>query len=397
MSRENDLKRHIVRHNRRLQILREKEAVYGLETPVSILTEIADIEAEVKQLSAELDSLKQDGEEDSVAFSDEGKVTSGKKSLSWVWIVVGIVVLVVSVLVVVVVAAGIFILAPGSPSESLENFTVDRPVDHGELPLDESQNWILEGKFPEDLETKARINVEVFKLPERQSIPQTGKLRLSTVQGFWSFAPVNFSDVGDYEIVVSVFAGEEQDFRLINVKFLDKATVYKNAIRRDRARRGATPLILAKPEEVSLGELKNDLYELQKEFFEFYPNDLDGAQENIIQVFDMLDPVLPVFPNDYFLQNVRAYNLKNYAMVMNQLGQTEDFEAALNQAESMFEAIRQQDPEDAGAWNGLGSIALLRRDPEKALYYIDTALEILPDYPEAIHDRDIALQMLANQ
>jgi len=60
----------------------------------------------------------------------------------------------------------------------------------------------------------------------------------------------------------------------------------------------------------------------------------------------------------------------------------------------MFEIIREQKPDDPGAWNGLGSVALLQGDPARALTYIDRALEILPDYPEAKHDRAIAVQML---
>ena len=63
----------------------------------------------------------------------------------------------------------------------------------------------------------------------------------------------------------------------------------------------------------------------------------------------------------------------------------------------MFEIIRQQQPEDPAAWNGLGSVALLRGEPDHALVYIDRALEIEPDYAAAKHDREIALQMLKRQ
>lgn len=59
MSRQNDIKRLILKHNRRLQALREKQALYGLETPVSILTEIEDIETEIKKLQVELEQLEQ--------------------------------------------------------------------------------------------------------------------------------------------------------------------------------------------------------------------------------------------------------------------------------------------------------------------------------------------------
>ena len=57
MSRQKDLKELIVRNQRRLQKLKEKEAAYGLETPVHILTEIEDIEAELEQLRVELDEI----------------------------------------------------------------------------------------------------------------------------------------------------------------------------------------------------------------------------------------------------------------------------------------------------------------------------------------------------
>lgn len=357
MSRQDEIKRELTRHNQRLQILKEKKATYGLETPVSILTEIPDIEREIEALQAELAQLQQVDEQPS----------------------------------------GVFVLKSTLTPELFGDFSVAHPKNDETLPLDESQTGMLEGHIPRELGQTATIDVEVYKLPERQSILQTGRLRLSTVRGLWSYAPVNFAGEGHYEIIVSISAGGDQDFHSINVACLEKAEVYRNTIERDREQRGASSLVLATPGDVPLDQVKQDLYQLHKQFDDFYPHDLKGAQENIYRTLDVLDPVLPLYPNDPYLQNIRAYTFKNYGMAMRDLNNPEEFDRALKEAERMFEAIRQQNPEDASAWNGLGSIALLRNDPEKALDYIETALELKPDYQEAIIDRNTAWKMLENE
>ena len=60
----------------------------------------------------------------------------------------------------------------------------------------------------------------------------------------------------------------------------------------------------------------------------------------------------------------------------------------------MFEAICERDPGDPSAWNGLGSMALLRHEPHKPLQYIERALELDPNYEAAKHDKNTALEML---
>lgn len=57
MSREEHIKRLIVNHKRRLQTLEEKQALYGLDAPPHILTEIEDIEANIEKLQTELKAL----------------------------------------------------------------------------------------------------------------------------------------------------------------------------------------------------------------------------------------------------------------------------------------------------------------------------------------------------
>ena len=54
MSREDELKRLITNHNRRLQILQERKALLGVTADPSLLLEIEDIEAELDRLQSEL-------------------------------------------------------------------------------------------------------------------------------------------------------------------------------------------------------------------------------------------------------------------------------------------------------------------------------------------------------
>lgn len=57
MPHGDDLKKLITNHNRRLQILKQKQALSGLETDAKTLIEIEDIETQIQQLIEELESL----------------------------------------------------------------------------------------------------------------------------------------------------------------------------------------------------------------------------------------------------------------------------------------------------------------------------------------------------
>ena len=54
MARQDDIKKLIIEHERRLQKLKEREAKFGINVPVEIETEIEDIEAEIEKLQTEL-------------------------------------------------------------------------------------------------------------------------------------------------------------------------------------------------------------------------------------------------------------------------------------------------------------------------------------------------------
>jgi tetratricopeptide (TPR) repeat protein len=133
---------------------------------------------------------------------------------------------------------------------------------------------------------------------------------------------------------------------------------------------------------------------LQTEFFSVFPHKIGAAWENLKKTIEILDKVQPLFPDDLYFLNIRAYTLKNEAQIMNQLHRDEEARHALDDAEIIFKDILAKSGNDAGAWNGLGSIHLLRNDPEKALSNINKALEINPNYEAAQHDKGIAEKML---
>lgn len=58
MSRRNHLQKLIINLNRRLQILEERKALHGLDTPPGVLTEIEDLQAEIEQRQSEMDELE---------------------------------------------------------------------------------------------------------------------------------------------------------------------------------------------------------------------------------------------------------------------------------------------------------------------------------------------------
>lgn len=54
MPKRAELENLILKHQRRLQKLKERKATFGLNTPPEVLTEIEDIEAEIELLQAAL-------------------------------------------------------------------------------------------------------------------------------------------------------------------------------------------------------------------------------------------------------------------------------------------------------------------------------------------------------
>ena len=278
-------------------------------------------------------------------------------------------------------------------------FSIDSPVENEEIPLGEKQGRILEGSFPilaahPNMAETARIDVEVYKTPEGNAVRQSGADQISIYQGKWYYVKAKFAGEGVYDVVAKARVGKNEDFRKVRVNCVNKGIYYKQTIEEDRKIRGITAHPSIKPDNKNINDLKRNLYDKQNEFFVYYPGDLEHANLIIGETLEILDQILPIFPDDLWLQNIRAYTFKNYALVMRDSHHEDEFFRGLSEAEKMFKAIRDQDPGDAGAWNGLGSVAILRGTYKKALEYIEKALEIDPNYEAAKTDKKTILRLL---
>ncbi len=308
--------------------------------------------------------------------------------------------IVVCVLAVFSSLIGYKLYEQSGPGNSFEVFAIDSPATDQEIPLGEQQTRIVEGRLQvagkvRSGTAKPEIDVQVFKLPDGIPVgPQQGTVLYSSEQGRWEYIAARFDGKGRYKITATVSFGGNTDFYSVNVNCLAKGEAFKQAITKDREVRGVGTLNTVVLDETQLRQLKSELNRLNREFFNLFPGDLDAAEANARQTLDRLEPVLPSHPNDWALQNLNAFTLKNYALVMRNRGKTEEFHRYLKKAQLMFETIREQKPNDAGAWNGLGSVALLQNEPERALVYIDRALKLNPNYEAALHDRKLAVRMI---
>jgi hypothetical protein len=282
---------------------------------------------------------------------------------------------------------------------TFEHFTIDNPAANAVIPLGETGRWMVAGKFPvipADRNVKHEVQVEVLRLPGREKIPQDRSAIISTADGAWRFDSAKFPGAGAYEIVATAVLGNGSDFHSVQVSCTDKATAYRQSIVTDREQRGAPPIVWPKGETGSLPQIEAQFGALQNQFYQQYLVKQDRTQslETVNLALNVVEPLLPVFPDNYNLQIFRAFMLKNYAMIMRDMGHPADANRSLDEAMKMFAAVHEQNPNDASVWNGLGSVALLRGNPKLALQYIDQALFWQPEYPEALHDREIALSAL---
>lgn len=291
--------------------------------------------------------------------------------------------------------------------ESLQRFSIDQPRGNEEIPLGVNRSWMLVGKLPtlEEKQEAPRVTVEVLKMPDRISVAQNGGLRPDTVQGFWRYESATFSGEGSYEIVATISRGNLTLPRIVQVKCVDKASAYLDAVQQGRLAQGRTVSVTRATTEAAalpLPQLKDRLHEMDSEFGKLYDTDPAGSLQVVSSALSLLDLVLPQHADDIDLQNYRAYFLKNYALIMLRQDRKDEAQAALLEANKMFAAIREQQPNDPSAWNGLGSVAYTMGDYSSALYYIDQAIAIAKqnysrDYPEAEHDRALVLDAIRKQ
>jgi hypothetical protein len=189
--------------------------------------------------------------------------------------------------------------------------------------------------------------VQVLKLPDGQSIPQSGQKIKSSFDGQWSFEPAKFAGYGVYEIKATGLLNGESLVRTVTVTGYDKATVYKLSIEREKRFRTGADIVALPAGATSPDQVIEQFNQLQNSFMAAYSahqppthDDMQNALANVNHGLDLVDSALPLWPNNFDLQNARAFLLKNYATVGQDLKRPEA-KQALDEAKLMFEAVRE--------------------------------------------------------
>jgi hypothetical protein len=138
---------------------------------------------------------------------------------------------------------------------------------------------------------------------------------------------------------------------------------------------------------LTLAQIHQQLLAEQERYFDLLGVDPRRALGLARTTMRRLNRVCPRYPQDADLQLTRGYCHKNIAMALQRLGRGDEADLALEQADRTFRTTAVERPDDAGAWNGLGSVAALRGQLKQALRYVDKALQLVPAYPAALEDR----------
>ena len=154
-------------------------------------------------------------------------------------------------------------------------------------------------------------------------------------------------------------------------------------------------IILPTAAQATLESVNQEVYSMQVRYFEFLDrNKTANALELAQKTQSYLNRVMPLHPQNSYLKVTRGYIFKNEAMALLRLERYPEADTALDRGEEIFRTMLDEQPKDAGAWNGLGSIEAVRGNYELALRHIEKALKILPNYPEALQDREQILNLL---
>jgi tetratricopeptide (TPR) repeat protein len=147
-----------------------------------------------------------------------------------------------------------------------------------------------------------------------------------------------------------------------------------------------------------LPDLHDTLDKIQSQYFTLMTTDPAGAKNVARKAIELLDEQMPAYPHDHYLQMFRGYFLKNQAMSSRDLGDHDAFEKLLQESERTFQTIKSEaELYLANAYNGVGSVTLLKGEGKQALRWIDKALKLVPDNPYALHDREETLRFLKHR
>jgi hypothetical protein len=145
---------------------------------------------------------------------------------------------------------------------------------------------------------------------------------------------------------------------------------------------------------ITLTQIHQRLLNEQERYFALLDESPKRALALARMTMTTLNRACPRYPQDAELQLTRGYCNKNIAMALQRLKRGEEADRALDEADRTFRTAARERPDDAGAWNGMGSVAALRGQLKQALRHVDKALKLAPDYPAALQDRKQLLSAL---
>jgi hypothetical protein len=287
-----------------------------------------------------------------------------------------------------------------------ENFQISVPNEGDEIPISETKNWLMRGRFPilgatdgnDSAETRLTVD-RVERLPGLEPVPQEDSSVVGpTADGSWQ-AKITTPTEGRYRIVVKGHIGKQSPLvREVTVVCIGKAQVFAKRMKEDRSIRGVGQMPHRPPAMIDEALYISQLSDIETRFFSFFDSrDWDQSLALVTQALDIIDPALLHSPNDLYFQNQRAYFFKNYAIVMREKKREDEVKRALEESETMFKAILDQDQTDPGAWNGMGSVLIMQGKPQDALFYIREALNLKPDYWQAKNDQQLALNLIESE
>lgn len=92
----------------------------------------------------------------------------------------------------------------------------------------------------------------------------------------------------------------------------------------------------------------------------------------------------------------QGYNAKTMAQVADSQGMTKEATAYYKEAASLFLEVLAENPDTAGALNGLGNVYFARGELDEAIALFTHAVRLDPDYTAAYHDLAIAYEAKMN-
>jgi len=113
------------------------------------------------------------------------------------------------------------------------------------------------------------------------------------------------------------------------------------------------------------------------------------GQELLEQEEALLTRELEKSPDDPMLLNFKGDLHRNRAKLYKMSHDTNRANAELSNSEQLFESVLKIEPRDPSALSGLGGVAILREDLDKAESYAKRAIEIAPGLQGARHDLEI--------